>query len=228
MKNQKIIWSVIAIIIIIGIIIFISRGSGSNSSNGTTNNSNSATTGGNPVTTVIPSTPVGQVATVSATTKSYQNPELGFSVDYPTAWGLTDSDNGPTFTMPTSGNSGIYTLQAQIYFVPGTCAFPQIATSTIVSRSTVAVGNLSFKMIKVATTAHAQSYLDEMYTLSQGTTADPSCYVFSFASTAAVPVSAANQSIINNAATAFSTMVKSYAVVVGPAGQSESAHPSGN
>jgi hypothetical protein len=230
MKNQKIVWSVIAVIIIIIIIVLISRGSGSNSlTSGTANNSNSATTAGNSTTTVISSTPVGKVATVSASTKSYQNPELGFSVDYPSAWGLVDSDNGPTFTMPTAGgNSGIYTLQAQIYFIPGTCAFPQVATSTIVGRSTVTVGNLPFKMIKVGTTAHSQSYLDEMYTLQQGTTAAPSCYVFSFASTAATPVSVANQSIINTAATAFSTMVKSYAVVVGPAGQSESAHPNGN
>jgi hypothetical protein len=224
MKNQKIVWSIIAIVIIIVIIVLVSRGSGSNSQTAST----TAGSIGTAATTVIPSTPVGQVAAVSATTKSYQNPELGFSVDYPTAWGLTDSDNGPTFTMPTSGNAGIYTLQAQIYFVPGTCAFPQVATSTIVGRSTVTVGNLSFKMIKVATTAHAQSYLDEMYTLPQGTTAAPSCYVFSFASTAAVPVSAANQSIITAAATAFDTMVKSYAVVTGPAGQSESAHPNGN
>jgi hypothetical protein len=130
--------------------------------------------------------------------------------------------------MPTDGNSGMYTLQAQIYFVPGTCAFPPVATSTIVSRSTVNAGDNAFKMIKVATTAHAQSYLDEMYTLQQGTTAAPSCYVFSFASTAAAPVSVANQTVINAAATAFGTMVKSYAIVTGPAGQSESAHPNGN
>jgi hypothetical protein len=228
MKNQKIIWSVIAVIIIIGIIIFISRGSsGSSSSNNSGSIANSSAGTGNS-TIVIPATPVGQVATVSATTKSYQNPELGFSVDYPTGWGLTDSDSGPTFTMPTGGNAGIYTLQAQIYFVPGTCAFPPVATSTIVSRSTVNAGDNTFKMIKVNTTAHAQSYLDEMYTLQQGTTSAPSCYVFSFASTAATPVSVANQSIINNAATAFGTMVKSYTVVTGPAGQSESAHPNGN
>lgn len=226
MKNKKVIWIVIAVIVIIGIVILISRGSsGSNSSTigSTSSGSGTATT-----TIVIPSTPVGQVAAVSATTKNYQNPELGFSVDYPTTWGLTDSDDGPTFTIPTGGNTGIYTLQSQIYFVPGTCAFPPVATSTITARSTVTVGNLSFKMIKVATTAHSQSYLDEMYTLEQGTTAAPSCYVFSFASTAATPVSATSQSLINTAAGAFTTMVKSYAVVVGPAGQSETAHPNGN
>lgn len=227
MKNQKIVWSVIAVIVIVAIIVLVSKGSsGSSSQYGST--STGSGTSGATTTIVIPVTPVGQVATVSATTKNYQNPELGFSVNYPTTWGLTDSDNGPTFTVPTGGNTGIYTLQSQIYFVPGACAFPPVATSTITARSTITVGNLSFKMIKVATTAHSQSYLDEMYTLGQGTTAAPSCYVFSFASTAASPVSAASQSLINTAASAFTTMVKSYAVVVGPAGQSETSHPNGN
>jgi hypothetical protein len=67
-----------------------------------------------------------------------------------------------------------------------------------------------------------------MYTLEQGTTAAPSCYVFSFASTAVAPVSAADQSVINASAASFTAMVKSYTVIVGPAGQSETAHPNGN
>lgn len=226
MKNQKIIWSVIGAVVVIIIIVLVAR-SGSGSTSPTASSGSGSQTGSGAAPSSAVTTPVGQVASVSATTKNYQNPELGFSVDYPSTWGLTDSDDGPTFTIPSGGSASVYTLQSQVYFVPGACAFPPVATSTIIGQSTLAADGHDFKMIKVATTAHSLSYLDEMYTLQLGTAKAPECYVFSFASTAAAPVSAANQSVITAATKAFTTMVESFGIVTGPAGQSETAHPNG-
>ena len=246
MKNQKIIWGVVAVIVIILIVVFVSRGSSAPS---TTNNQ----TTGNTVTTLngntAPTAPIAStvVEQVSSGVKKYQNDELGFSVNYPSAWKVEDAADGPLFTMPLTaastaaagGKTTLLTLEASIYFVPGNCAFPAVATSSITGRSTVTAGNLQFKMIKVATTVKALSYYDEMYTLQQGTASAPSCYVFSFASIAASPaskkiaaadtaaVTANNQSLITKASEDFLAMVKTFAVVTTADGQSETGHASG-
>ncbi len=66
---------------------------------------------GNTATTT--SVAVVQNATVSSTTSKYQNDELGFTLQYPTAWSVTENPVGPLFTIPLSSrNTSITTLNS--------------------------------------------------------------------------------------------------------------------
>ncbi len=248
MKNQKVVWGVVIVVVIIGIIAYFTMGNkGSSTVSTSTTTTQTTGTNGTAADATVPYVTAAQVAQVSATTKKYQNDELGFSVDYPNTWGLQDTATGPIFTIPSAGPTSapaggkttIPTLQAAIYYVPTACAFPPVATSTVSGKTSVTANGNTFKMIKVTSSQGSLSYFDEMYTLDQGTKAAPSCYVFSFASTVASPatqsvasaqvptVIANNKSIVDAATEAFGSMVKSFAVVQGAAGQSESTHPTG-
>ena len=232
MKNKNTtIGIIIVVIVIIILYVVFHGGSGTSyapSTSNTSNNSSASTgsgipapTGPNATAPNSPSAPVTAVATVSSTLSSYENDELGFNIKYPTAWTLTKNPTGPMFSIPAS-TSKTGTINASIGTAPSTCQFPTVATSSIVSNKTVAVGTLSFKMLSIAATVKGVSYADQMYTLQQGTAAAPLCYVFTFSSTAS------SKTDVTAATTAFTAMVKSFAFVVGPAGQSETAHPNGN
>lgn len=225
MKKSNIIIAVVVIaIIIIGLYAFM-KPAPSTSTNTISPAAAAAAAAGNNAPTV--SAPVTQTAAVSSTLSKYQNDELGFTVQYPTAWAVQENSVGPVFTIPVESRvATISTLNSSIYVAPGKCAFPPVSPSSIKENTTVKVGSLSFGMISVATTSKSLTYFNRMYTLQQGTNANPLCYLFSFA---AITKSAnsVNQPIITAADNAFSAMVKSFAVVTGPAGDSEAAHATG-
>lgn len=179
------------------------------------------------------SVPVTESTAVSSTITKYQNDELGFSVQYPTAWSVVDNSTGPVFTIPVpvTPATGISTLQSMIYTAPGACTFPPVSPSSIKENTTVKTNSFTFKVISVATTTKGLNYFNRMYTLEQGTTAHPFCYLFAFSAVSAGTKNAAtianNQTLIQAADTAFTTMVKSFSLVTSANGDSEAAHPAG-
>jgi hypothetical protein len=224
-KSNTLVISVIIIVIIILIAIFALTKHSSAPSASITPAAAAAALAGNNAPTV--STSTTQTVAVSGSLSKYQNDELGFTVQYPTAWAVAESPAGPLFTIPLpSRTTAISTLGASIYFASGKCAFPPVASSSIQQNTTVTAGGLSYKMISVKTASSGLGYFDRMYTLQQGTAQSPVCYIFSFASVTS-STNANNQSIISAADGAFTAMVKSFAFVTGPAGDSETAHTSG-
>jgi hypothetical protein len=234
MKKQNIIVGIIIIVIIVIIAIVAMRGGSSPAAqSGTTGVYIAPPTGPNSTATTTTPIPATEIATSSNGLSQYVNNELGFSVNYPTAWTIANNSNGPIFTIPTTGKSqnSITILQAGIYYSPGVCAFPPVATSTIQKQSVVTVGSLSFNMLSVVNSAAGMNYNDRMYTLQQSNASNKSCLIFSFGAVAKTSsssvVTADNSSIVTAADTAFTALVKSFAFVTGAAGQSESAHPNG-
>lgn len=166
---------------------------------------------------------------VSSHTSQYQNAELGFSVTYPTAWEVENTDTGVTFIMPIDQGqvSTVAKLQADINVVSGKCAFPPV--TSIQDRGTLTAGSLSMNMISMTNSTQGRNYFDRMYELQQGEV----CYVFHFSSITFSPESRNltgsnvtqaqnnNRAIISTSDGDFTSMVKSFVFVQGPAGKDE-------
>ena len=212
--------AVIVLVIIIGIVWYSRSGSPSSSY---------GTQGGNTSVNQTPVVASTETTKVSDKVSAYENDELGFSVKYPTAWEREDSNSGVTFVIPidTAQVSTVATLQANVEVVTGTCAFPPV--TTIKDRSTITVGANKLNMITMANTVQGRDYFDRMYSLQSGAI----CYIFHFASISLAPSSKNltgsqatqaqnnNKAIVNSTDADFTTMVKSFAFVVLPAGIDE-------
>jgi hypothetical protein len=236
MKKQNIIIGAVVVIVIIIIAVVIGKQGSSTSSTG---GYVAAPTGPNasvPTTTPIP---VTEVASSSNGVTQYTNNELGFSVEYPSSWKVEADPSGPSFTIPLTvagknlaTQNTIATLAGSIYTTSGACVFPTLAATASTKQSTTTLGSNRFGTLSVQNTTNGLNYTDMMYTLQQGTGRGQYCYVFAFGAVAKTTkntaVSDNNGSIISQASQDFTTMVKSFAFVTGPAGQSESAHPTGN
>jgi hypothetical protein len=173
---------------------------------------------------------VMETTKISSKLSKYENAELGFSVNYPTTWEMTNTNTGASFVIPLDQNqvSTVAKLQADINVYSAKCAFPPV--TTIKERGTVATdGKLSANMISMSNTVQGRSYFNRMYSLQQGGI----CYMFSFSSIAFSPESRGlkgsnitqaqnnNKAIINTADSDFTSMFKSFALVQGPSGQDE-------
>ena len=185
-----------------------------------------------PTSVAEPGTPVAASETtkVSNSLSQYQNAELGFSVNYPSAWEKEETNAGVTFVIPVDQTqvSTVATLQANIQAFSGTCAFPPV--TTVQSRSAVKFGSNNFNMISMSNTVQGRVYSNRMYSL-QGSGV---CYMFSFASISLSPETKGltgsniiqaqnnNKAITTTADTDFTSVVKSFAFVSTPAGQDES------
>lgn len=214
MKKSTLGFAVIIILVVMGIISY-GGGSGSSSMN------DQATT--------TASIPVSVTSKVSDKFSKYSNSELGFSVNYPTAWEVDRVDTGVSFVMPIDSAqvSTVNKLSADITVLSSKCAFPPV--TTIKDRATVTVGSLSFNMISISNTVQGRTYFNRMYSLEK----DGSCFFFSFSSITASPATKKltgsnlvqaennNKAIINTADTAFTEMVKSFTFISGPQGEDE-------
>lgn len=222
MKNNKIIgWSALAIIAVILVIVWFSRSSSTPAAPSAFNE------------VVSSSTPVivSETTKVSAKTSLYQNAELGFSVSYPTAWEADNTDSGVTFIMPIDKTlvSTVAKLEGDINVVAGKCAFPPV--TSVQDRGTIAVGSNSLNTISMSNSVQGRAYFNRMYSLQQGAV----CYIFTFSFIALNPTakgltgSNATQALNNNKAiqasadAAFTDLVKTFAFIVGPAGQDETS-----
>jgi hypothetical protein len=166
----------------------------------------------------------------------YRNDELGFSVQYPTAWTSEASASGVLFGIPTgaavAGENTMNKLQVNIDVVPGTCAFPQV--TTIAERDTIKVNDIAFNMIAMKNSVQGRQYFNRMYSTPKGSV----CYMFNFASIATNPsskgftadkldkVNLANKNLADAADAAFQKLVKSFAYVTTPDGENEALHSS--
>jgi hypothetical protein len=213
---------IIIVLVILGIVVWYLGGnkSGAPSMTGTSTTQSQDTT---------VSTPVSETVKVNDKLSEFKNEELGFSVKYPSAWEKTAGDSSVTFTIPTGkpDTNTIGKLESRIQVVPGKCAFPPV--TTIKDRDTLKNGDLSFSMISMTNSVQGRNYFDRMYSLQK----DSICYMFSFSSITLSPTSKGykgseatqmsnnNKAIVDAADASFTTMVKSFAYVVGPAGQDE-------
>ena len=135
--------------------------------------------------------------------------------------------------MPIDANqvSTVAKLQADITTAPGKCSFPPV--TTIKDRGTITVGSNTLNMITMSNSVQGRGYFDRMYSLQQGNI----CYLFHFASITLAPESKKlsgsnltqaqnnNKAIVSTADGDFTSMVKSFAFVQGPAGIDESKAP---
>jgi hypothetical protein len=123
--------------------------------------------------------------------------------------------------------STIAKIQADINVLSSKCAFPPV--TTVKDRGTITIGKSTVNMISMSNTVQGRSYFNRMYSLQH----DNICYMFTFSSIALSPESKGltgsnitqaqnnNKAITNTADTDFTNMVKSFAIVQGPAGQDE-------
>jgi len=221
-KNSKNIVIAVVVIIVIALVIwYVAGNSGSNPSaqtpQGVADNGASA-----PVA-------VSETTKVSGSSSLYQNSELGFSVKYPTSWEKDETDNGVQFVMPIDQSqvSTVAKLESDITISGGKCAFPPV--TTVKDRGTLSVGASSFDMISISNTVQGRSYFNRMYSLQSGNT----CYLFAFSYIALDPTAKGltgsnitqaqnnNKAIMTTADAAFTGMVKTFAFVTTPAGESE-------
>lgn len=226
MKKTAPIVILLAIVVIAGIV-----WSGRNSTVDTTSSTpivNTQNTGD-----VTISAPVTETLKVSNKLSSYQNSELGFSVKYPTNWESDPQDSGVTFIMPIDKSqvSTVAKLEADISVSSAKCSFPPV--TTIKNRGTLVVGKATLNMISMSNSVQGRSYFNRMYSLQNG----PICYTFAFSSIAYSPSSRGltgsnitqaennNKAVTSSADAAFTEMVKSFAIVVGPEGKDESTVP---
>ncbi|MDB5258885.1 MAG: hypothetical protein JWO73_93 [Candidatus Taylorbacteria bacterium] len=174
------------------------------------------------------------VEKVSDKLSSYKNEELGFSVQYPTAWTNEASPSGVIFTAPTKvadiGENTISKLQVNIDVVPGSCTFPQV--TTIKERDSIKVKDAAFSMIAMSNASQGREYFNRMYSTPKGSI----CYMFNFSAITSNPstkgLSAAdaakatenNKAAITAADTAFKNLVKSFQFVVSADGDNEALH----
>jgi ABC-type antimicrobial peptide transport system permease subunit len=231
--KKTIVAIIIVVLAIIGIIIF-GRGSSNNPTSNPAGNlgggSNQPVVGGATPTPVVP---VTETTKVSSKTSQYQNAELGFTLNYPTAWEADNTDTGVTFIMPIDSNqvSTVAKLQADINVASVKCNFPPV--TTIKDRGTLAVGSNTLDMITMSNSVQGRGYFDRIYTLQQGSV----CYVFHFSSITLAPESKQltgsnltqaqnnNKAIVSTTDTDFTSMVKTFAFVQGPAGIDETKAP---
>ena len=220
-KTGKLIAGVIVLVVIIGGIVWYSR-SGSPAGAPSTN---TGTNGSNPA----PVVPVSETTKVSDKLASYHNDELGFAIDYPTAWEKDETTTGVTFILPIDQAqvSTIAKLQIDVTASAGKCSFPPV--TTIKDRGTLSVGSNTLNMISMSNDVQGRSYFNRMYSLQQGSV----CYLFAFSSISLSPSSKNltgsnvtqaqnnNKAIVTSADTAFTTLVKSFKFVTGPAGVDE-------
>jgi hypothetical protein len=178
------------------------------------------------------SAPVSETTKVSSQLSEYSNAELGFSVKYPAAWEKAAGDAGVSFVMPIDKNqvSTVAKLQADINVI-SKCAFPPV--TTVKDRSTLKVGSLSFPAISMSNTVQGRTYFTRMYSLQQ----EGICYMFAFSSITLDPTSKGltgsnvtqaqnnNKAIVAAADTAFTDMVKSFALVTPAQGIDETKAP---
>lgn len=189
--------------------------------------------GQNPSTTVAPSNepfvPISEKTKVSEKVSEYKNGELGFAVKYPSLWKVEESPYSVTFVtlIDTSSKNSVNKLESKVEVVSGKCSFPPV--TTIKERTTTKIAGLSANMISMSNSVQGQNYFDRMYTLQKGTV----CYVFSFSSISLNPtakgfsggevqqVNVNNKAIIESTDLQFKDLVKSFAFVIGPAGEDE-------
>ena len=227
MKKSSASLIVIGAIIVIAIIVLVSRSSSlSRNTSGQDNQSNSSA--GNSSQTVA--APVTENTKVSNKTSQYKNAELGFSVDYPTAWEADSNDSGVTFVIPVDQTqvSTIATLQGIVKVNSGKCAFPPV--TSVKDRGTISVGDKTLNTISMSNNVQGRSYFYRMYSLDNGGV----CYMFTYSSIALSPsvkgltgsnltqAQNNNKAITNTADADIATVVKSFAFVTGPQGQDES------
>ncbi len=174
-------------------------------------------------------------ATLTETTKvsdkvsEFKNEELGFSVKYPTVWEAGSYDLGVNFTIPYNEKTNtVKKLESKVSYNTGKCQFPPV--TTVKERNTIKIGDLSFNMISMSNSVQGINYFDRMYSHQKDAN---TCYVFSFSSiyinpsvkgykgSEATQMLNNSKTIIDEADKAFTDMVKSFAYVVGPAGQDE-------
>jgi hypothetical protein len=214
------------VIIIIAVIFWWSRGSSTSAPSSDSSVNVSAPTslanGAAPVA-------VSETTKTSGSLSEYQNAELGFSVEYPNAWEKEETNAGVTFIIPIDQSqvSTVATLQGNIQVLPGTCAFPPV--TTIKDRGTIKVAGNSLNMISMSNTVQGRDYFNRMYSFQNGSV----CYMFSFASITLASSSKSltgsnatqaennNNAIVDSADSDFTAMVKSFAFVSTPAGESE-------
>jgi hypothetical protein len=214
MKKQYIVWAVVIIVIIIGGVWIAENRSGS-SDMGAMSSSTAS---------VSPT----QTTKLSSSLSQFKNEELGFSVQYPSAWEADSADAGVTFVIPDQfPQTTLGTLQASIQVLSGTCAFPPVVT--VKDKGTMNVGDLSFDTLSIENSVQGRDYFDHLYALQKGGV----CYMFIFNSvtvnpttkgfsTSDVPkIDANNQLHISDADDAFKAVVSSFTFVSTPAGQDE-------
>lgn len=210
----------VVVIVIIGLIIWgVTRDKGE-----------SVVTPGTETASSTPIIPVSETTKVSDKLSEYKNEELGFSVKYPSVWELTPGETGINLVVPTGKpeTNTIGKLESKVMVVSGKCAFPPV--TTIKERTTLKSGDLNFNMISMSNSVQGRSYFDRMYSLQRG---DSICYIFSFSSITLSPASKGfkgseatqmtnnNKALVDAADASFTSMVKSFAYVVGAAGKSE-------
>ncbi len=175
------------------------------------------------------SAPVSETTKVSDKLSLYKNEELGFSVKYPSVWEAGVSDTGVSFVIPYAKDktNTMKRLDSKILVTAGKCAFPPV--TTISDRAIVKSGDLSFNTISMKNSVQGSNYFDRMYSLQK----ESICYLFSLSSITASPASSGikgseatqvannNKAIVEAADQAFTTMVKSFAYVIGAVGQDE-------
>ena len=220
MKKSTLLTLVVLVIVILGIVWFGRKPIDTNVNPKSSDN---------PLTGVTTSVPVTETTKVSSKTSKYENAELGFAVNYPTAWEADNTNSGVVFIMPidTTQVSTIAKLQADVNVLLAKCTFPPV--TTIKERSQITIGGLPVNMISMSNMVQGRTYFNRMYSLEKGST----CYMFSFSSITLSPESKRltgsnitqaqnnNKAIINTADTDFINMVKSFVFVQGEAGQDE-------
>ncbi len=114
---------VIVVVIILGLIIWgVTKKSGNNVQNagqtGSTTDVSSTANGNIPVT---PSATVTDTTKVSDKLTKYENQELGFTVNYPSAWQVTSSATGAGFIIPegAADTNTLGKLEASIVVTSG-------------------------------------------------------------------------------------------------------------
>lgn len=222
-KNSKNIIAAVVIIIVIALIVwFVGQNKAPSVSAPGSDQANNAGT---------PQIPVSETTKVSGSLSKYQNAELGFSVEYPTAWQKAELVSGVQFIIPIDQAqvSTVNRLEVNIAVTPGKCSFPPV--TTVESRGTLDVGPSKLNTISISNTVQGRSYFNRMYSLEKGGI----CYFFSFAYVALSPDSKGlsgsnltqaqnnNKAIKATADAAFTAMVKSFTFVTSPAGQEETS-----
>lgn len=215
----------IVIIVVIALIAWRGfRGTGDQSASNVAQNPLAEVTG----TSTVP-LPVSETTKVSGSLSKYENAELGFGVQYPSAWEKGDMTNGVQFVMPIDPTqvSTVNRLEADVTVSPGKCAFPPV--TTVGERGTITLAGQTANMISMSNSVQGRSYFNRMYSLQKGSI----CYFFSFTYVALSPESKGytgsnltqaknnNNALKTTADAAFTNMVKTFVFVTPPAGQDE-------
>jgi hypothetical protein len=223
-RNVVIAIVVIVVIIVIGAIVWSGKGSSGQSAPIGVQNP-LGTAAGNSTTPL----PASETTKVSSSLSQYQNAELGISLKYPSTWEREETDSGVQFIMPIDQTqvSTVAKLEADVTVSSGKCAFPPV--TTVSDRETVAVGTMSLDMISMSNSVQGRSYFNRMYSYQNGGT----CVLFAFSYIALSPDDKGltgsnltqaqnnNKAIQSTADTDFTSMVKTFALVAPPAGESE-------